>query len=148
MGRTYVGAITNRSGVRASDVSSTDLGRLQTVASQFARRGKLDEQGQSLMRGLKKRGGMTNTIARQLEGGTSSLRKAIANRLNTEARTRTASGNASSRVGEANARPAGSAAAINRGGVQASIARAMEKIRTSERGTGTGGQFPMGGPRR
>lgn len=147
MGRTYVGAITNRTGIRASDVSTTDLGRLQTVASQFARRGQLDEQGQTLMRGLKKRGGMTNTIARQLEGGSRSLQKAIANRLNTEARTRTASGNASSRVGEANARPAGSAAAINRSGVQASLARAMEAISGAERRTGTGGQFPMGGRR-
>ncbi len=147
MGRTYLGGITNRTGVRTSDVSTTDLGRLQTVATQFARTGKLDEQGQTLMRGLKKRGGNTNTIARQLETGVPSLRKAIANRLNTEARSRSASGNAPSRTGEANARPAGSAAAINRGGVQSSIARAMEKIRGSERTTGTRGEFPAGGRR-
>lgn len=148
MGRTYLGAITNKSGIRTSDVSSTDLGRLKTVAGQLSKSGKLDEQGQTLMRGLKKRGGMTNTLARQLEGGTSSLRKAIANRLSTETTARAASGNARSKVGEANAKPAGSAAAINRGGVQSSIARAMEKIRGSERATGTRGDFPLGGPRR
>jgi hypothetical protein len=147
MGRTYLGMITNRTGIRASDVSSTDLGRLQTVARQFARTGKLNTEGESLLRGLKKRGGMTNKLARDLEGGSTSLRKAIANRLNTEVRIREANGNARSKVGEAYAKPAGSAAAINRPDVQASLARAMSRIRTLERTFGTGGEFPLGGRR-